>query len=117
MYCYWNDIYINKWKIEKRLPIEHYYNFGNELILSGLKKGRGLKEIEIITRLFLDKIAERKRNKQAIYRSDHLLAVQSVFALLKLKKYIENDLLIIMRKKNKRLASIKTDLKLPFKDT
>ena len=116
MYCYWNDIYINKWKIEQRLPIEHYYKFGNDLILSGLNKGRGLKEIETITRFFLDYIAERKKNKQAIYRSDHLLAVQSIFALIKLKKYIENDLLIIMRKKNKRLASIKTHKKLALKN-
>jgi hypothetical protein len=114
IYCYWNDIYINKWKLEQRLPIEHYYNFGNDLILSGLKQGRGLKEIESIMRIFLDKISQRKKNKQAVYRSDHLLAVQSIFGLIKLKKYTEHDLLIIMRKKHKR--SIKLNKKLTLKN-
>lgn len=107
IYCYWNDIYINKWKLEQRLPIEHYYKFGDDLILSGLKQGRGLKEIEIIMKLFLDKISQRKKNKQAVYRSDHLLAVQSIFGLIKLKKYTENELLLIMKnsvKLNKKLT-------------
>ena len=65
-------------------------------------KNKNLKEIIFICKTFLNMISERKKNKLAIYRSDHLLAVQSLFALLKLKQYTENDIFIMLKHKNKK---------------
>ena len=105
MYCYWSDIFISKWRTNNRLTKEEYYKSGRDLILEGLKKHRSLKEIIVMLRLFLDKIAERRKNKQGVYRSDCLLSVQSIFALLILKQYTEGDLIIELSiKPHKKLA-------------
>jgi hypothetical protein len=102
IYCYWNDIHINKWFIKDDLTLQDYYKNGNDLIINGLQKKKNLKEIIFICKTFLNMISERKKNKLAIYRSDHLLAVQSLFALLKLKQYTENDIFIMLKHKNKK---------------
>ena len=102
IYCYWDDTFINKWYIKDDLTIEDYYKNGNDLIINGLQKNKNLKEIIFICKTFLNMISERKKNKLAIYRSDHLLAVQSLFALLKLKQCTENDIFIMLKHKNKK---------------
>ncbi len=105
IWCFWNDLYINKWKLQNEKDYKTYQDFGNDLILSGLKKGHKIPKIINTCKIFLDKIKERKQNKLAIYRSDHLLAVQSIFALIKLNQYTEEDLLLIMNKHKKKTKS------------
>lgn len=104
IWCFWKDKYINKWVLPEN-KLEYYYDFGNDLILSGLKKGFNLEKIIITCKVFLDKIEERKSKGLAIYRSDHLLAVQSLFALIKLNQFEEEDLLLIMKKHKKKTKS------------
>ena len=105
IWCFWKDKYINKWKLQNEEQYKIYQDFGNDLILSGLKKGYNLKKIIITCKVFLYKIEQRKSNGLAIYRSDHLLAVQSLFALIKLNQFTEEDLLLIMNKYKKKTKS------------
>ena len=107
MYCYYGDTYINKWKIDKRLTIEDYYDNGNKLIMDGLKKGYSIQHLIKIMNIFLCQIKERRDKKLPVYRSDHLLAVQSLFGLIKLKQYTENDLLLIMKRKSSQIKKLR----------
>jgi regulator of sigma D len=73
---------------------------GNELILKLLKSNNSLKNITELFIKYLDFIKEKKINKESIDEIDNILAAQSLYGLLQLKLYKEDDLIIIL--KNKR---------------
>ena len=95
IYCFWDDIYINKWNGK----VDDYYKFSNILIIDALKIGYSLSQIEERFRIFLSSVSSRKKDNKPIYRSDHLLAVQSIFGLIKLNKYREDQLCIVLKDK------------------
>ena len=98
IYCFWDDVLINKWRGE----IDDYYKVSNILIIDALKIGYSLSQIEKRFRIFLSSISSRKKDNKPIYRSDHLLAVQSIFGLIKLNKYREDELCIVLKDKFKK---------------
>ncbi len=101
LYCFWKDEYINKWVIRDIHKLNNTtYKMGNELILKLLKSNNSLKNITELFIKYLDFIKEKKINKESIDEIDNILAAQSLYGLLQLKLYKEDDLIIIL--KNKR---------------
>ena len=72
---------------------------GNELILKLLKSNNSLKNITELFIKYLDYIKDKKINKESIDDLDNILAAQSLFGLLQLKEYKEDELIIILKNK------------------
>ena len=77
---YYNGLLISSFPLTKKKTFEQYKYQDNLNIKLQIKTYK----------YFCNMIYERKKNKQAIRRSDHELFISSLFALLKLK-VIEND--------------------------
>ena len=87
---YYNGLLISSFPLTKKKTFEQYKYQGDYIIIRSLKDNLNIK-LQIKTyKYFCNMIYERKKNKQAIRRSDHELFISSLFALLKLK-VIEND--------------------------
>tara|TARA_R110002012_G_scaffold11086_1_gene49765 strand:- start:2574 stop:2918 length:345 start_codon:yes stop_codon:yes gene_type:complete len=100
---YYKGLFISSFPLSKNKRFEDYKFLGEQFILdSMIKKNINIKFQLNAYRIFCDKIYERKKNKQAIRKSDHEYFLFSLFALLKLK-YIDNDnengYLVMSRKK------------------
>ena len=103
LYCFWNKEYVNKWNINDINDIENTtIKMGNDLIIKLLRQKLSLKKIKIMFIKYLDTITNRKINKQPIYRTDHILFAQTIFALIKLKEYNDEDAYIILKNKKKK---------------
>lgn len=105
MYFYWDDVYICKFKIDKKNTRDLYDKKANELILTGLRSGYSLQDFEQKSRLFLKGVARRRENKQSVYRSDCVLVCFTILALIKLQKVIESDVIIELIKRKVKSAS------------
>jgi len=100
LYCFWKDEYINKWVIRDIQKLnDTTYKMGNELILKLLKSNNSLKNITELFIKYLDFIKEKKIKKELIDNIDNILAAQSLFGLLQLKEYKEDELIIILKNK------------------
>jgi len=87
---YYKGLLISSYPLTKLKTFERYKYQGDSLIIKSLKLNINMK-LQIKTyKQFCYMIYKRKLNKEAIRRSDHLMFLNSIFALLKLK-VIEND--------------------------
>lgn len=107
---YYKGLLISSFPLTNKKTFERYKYQGEYLILESMKENKKIKDIIYTLTYFCNMIYNRKKNKKAIYRSDHQLFLSSIFALLKLK-IIENDnengYLIMPRPK---LSKLKTSI-------
>lgn len=108
MYLFWKDLYISKFKYDNKKEL--YIN-GKKFVEKNLRENRSIGLQIKVFKHYLDKIHDRKKNKQGIRRIDHQIVYQSIFALVVLKQYEEEDL-IYYPPKYKKL--IKSNTKLPL---
>lgn len=87
---YYKGLLISSFPLTKKKTFDRYLYQGDYLILESMKQNKKIKDIIYTLMYFCNIIYNKKKNKQAIYRSDHKLFLSSIFALLKLK-IIEND--------------------------
>lgn len=87
---YYNGLLISSFPLTKSKSLERYKYQGDSLIIKSLKLNINIKlQIKTYTQ-FCYMIYKRKLNKEPIRRTDHLMFLNSLFALLKLKA-IDND--------------------------
>jgi len=88
MCFYYKGLLISSYPLSKLKTYEKYLNQGEDLIY----KSKGVPiQIQIKTYLqFCNAIHNRKLNKQPIYREDHIMFLNSLTALMRLR-IIDND--------------------------
>ena len=87
---YYNGLLISSFPLTKIKTFERYKYQGDSLIIKSLRFNVDMK-LQIKTyKQFCYMIYKKKLNKESIRRSDHLMFLNSIFALLKLKA-IDND--------------------------
>ena len=97
---YFKDILISSFPLTNKKTFQHYFNQGEYLI----KESKGIPiRIQIKTYLgFCNLIKTRKENNAAIYKSDHIMFLNCLFALMRLRLIDDDDsngILICPRKK------------------
>ena len=86
---YYKGLLISSFELSEDKPFEAYEEYRKALLEDSLRDGIPLNYQMEILKLFVDEIYKRKK-KKPIWRTDHELFLQSIFALIKLKQ-IEND--------------------------
>jgi len=99
---FWNDLFISSFALSKLKTLESYYDEGNHILLEALRDGVSIDKVKFMFRYFCRGMYKRKKNKLPIYRTDHILFMCTIFALIKLKDVDIDDVLLIMPKKKKR---------------
>ena len=97
---YFKDILISSFPLTNKKTFQHYFNQGEYLI----KKSKGIPiRIQIKTYLeFCNLIKIRKKNHEAIYKTDHIMFLNCLAALMRLKIINDDDsngILVCPRKK------------------
>ena len=87
---YYKGILISSFELSQDKPFEAYEAYGRVLLEDSLRDGIPLNYQIPVLKLFIDEIYKRKKKKKPIWKTDHELFLQSIFALIKLKQ-IEND--------------------------
>ena len=87
---YYKGLLISSFALTKKKTFDVYKYQGEHFILTSMKENIKVKEIIYTCTYFCNLIYTRKKNKQAIRKSDHELFLGTLFALMKLK-IIEND--------------------------
>ena len=85
---YYKGLLINSFPLTKERTITNYLQQGDELIKAS--KGINIKKQIKVYILFCNEIWKRKKNKQPIYRGDHIHFLNCITALLRLR-IIDND--------------------------
>lgn len=106
LYTYWKGTLLSKFHEHDE---KECLEFGKKLIEHSIRQNINIKtQIETYI-YFLNTIKRRKDNKQAIYRSDHLLAFHTLMALCFLEIInlddVEDGILVISQKKRKTCLS------------
>lgn len=76
-----------------------YEEYGKDLILDGLKKNMNLKDIIQISKNFVKRIYDMKKDSYKVRASDYIICLSCVMVLYKLNQYPLNDI-ILLKKKN-----------------
>ena len=76
-----------------------YEEYGKDLIIDGLKKKMNLKDIIQISKNFVKRIYDMKKDSYKVRASDYIICLSCVMALYKLNQYPLNDI-ILLKKKN-----------------
>ena len=96
---YFKDVLISSFPLTNKKTVQQYLNQGEHLIMQS--KGIPIR-IQIKTYLdYCNVIKRRKENNQAIYKSDHIMFLNCLFALMRLNLIEDDDAngYLIMNKK------------------
>ena len=100
---YYKGLLVSSFPLTKKKTFDRYKYQGEYLILKSMKEKIKIKQIIFTLTHFCNIIYDRKKDNQAIRRSDHEFFLSCLFGLLKLK-IIDNDesngYLICPKKKN-----------------
>tara|TARA_R100000654_G_scaffold26188_1_gene49709 strand:+ start:189 stop:503 length:315 start_codon:yes stop_codon:yes gene_type:complete len=99
IYLFWNNLYISKFKYDKK---EELYINGKKFIEHNLREHKSINLQITVFKAFLERIYNRKKNKQSIRRIDHQIVFKSIIALIILKQYEEEDLIYYPPKRKSR---------------
>tara|TARA_B110000211_G_C13682348_1_gene379368 strand:- start:185 stop:520 length:336 start_codon:yes stop_codon:yes gene_type:complete len=97
---FYKDLLIGSYPLSNLKTYERYKYQGEYLILNSLKTIPIKLQIKTYT-AFCEMIYQRKKDKLGIYRSDYEMFLNSIFALIKLKKLDEDDCTFMVSKKKK----------------
>tara|TARA_R100001015_G_C4622256_1_gene179648 strand:+ start:467 stop:796 length:330 start_codon:yes stop_codon:yes gene_type:complete len=89
VYCFWESILISKFDYQDKNEL---FKVGKDLIEQALRTGHSLSHQKKIYRGMLDSLSFRKKNKRAIWNSDHQLGIGAMMALIIMKDIpLEDD--------------------------
>lgn len=87
---YYKGLLISSFELSQDKPFDAYEEYGKSLIEQTLRDGIPLNYQKPVFKIFADEIYSRKKDKKPIWKNDHELMCQTIFAMIKLKM-IEND--------------------------
>lgn len=87
---YYKGLLISSFELSKDKPFHAYEEYGKSLLEQTLRDGISLNYQIPVLKLFADEIYSRKKLNKPIWKKDHELMCQTIFAMIKLK-LIEND--------------------------
>ncbi len=97
---FYKGLLIGSYPLSNLKTYERYKYQGEYLILNSLKTIPLKLQIKTYT-AFCEMIYQRKKDKSGIYRSDYEMFLNSIFALIKLKKIDEDESVFIVDKRKK----------------
>ena len=75
-----------------------YEEYGKDLILDGLKKNMNLKDIIQISKNFVKRIYDMKKDSYKVRASDYIICLSCVMVLYKLNQYPLNNFILLKNK-------------------
>ena len=100
---FYNERLVSSFPLTNKKTFSRYKYQGDYIILKSMNEKLKLKQIIITFKSFCDLIYQRKKNNQAIRKSDHQMFLSCFFGLLKLKQIDEDNILIMKKKKKKKI--------------
>lgn len=102
------DVTIGKYKTKTDDMDLIYKEYGEEIIVDGLRKGFSIENQTIKYKLFIEAIHKQKRNCQKIRASDLYMYLSCYTALYKLNKETDDPMFFKIKKKKKKVCSNQT---------
>jgi len=106
MCLYWKGTLVSTYAVDEtdeQKEIDYYYEVGEHMINMSKHIGYDIMKQVAVYFGFLNKIERRKREKLSIYASDHDKFAHSLFALLRLRLIVNDELngYLLIKKKIK----------------
>jgi len=99
---FFKDLLISSFPLTKKKTLERYKYQGDHLLEETLREGMDLRTQKFTYLYFCNKIYNQKKEKKAIWTTDHKLFLSCIFGLIKLKELDYEDNILVMSKKKKR---------------
>ena len=105
LYLYDNDIVIGKYKTTTDDMTLIYKEYGEEIILDGLRKGFSIEQQTTKYKIFIEAIHKQKSNCQKIRASDLYMYLSCYSALYKFNKEDDDPMFFKVKKKKRKVCS------------